>query len=78
MLSSVLRSARAVQVNIEIMRAFVLLRQMLQTNADLAKKLDALERRYDSQSRVVFDAIRELMQPEAKPKTTIGFRASRT
>jgi hypothetical protein len=78
MLSSVLRSARAVQVNIEIMRAFVRLRQMLQSSADLAKKLDALEKKYDSQFRVVFDAIRELMEPQAKPKKPIGFRASRT
>jgi ORF6N domain len=78
MLSSVLRSARAVQVNIEIMRAFVRLRQMLQSNADLAKKLDALEKKYDSQFRVVFDAIRELMGPQARPKRPIGFRASRT
>ena len=61
MLSSVLRSARAVQVNIEIMRAFVHLRDMLSANAQLAKKLDALERRHDAQFRVVFDAIRELM-----------------
>ena len=64
MLSSVLRSARAVQVNIEIMRAFVRLRQMLQANAELAKKLAALEKRYDVQFRVVFDAIRELMAIE--------------
>jgi ORF6N domain len=78
MLSSVLRSSRAVQVNIEIMRAFVRLRQLLQANADLAKKLEALEKKYDSQFRVVFDAIRELMEPKEKPKTTVGFRASRT
>jgi ORF6N domain len=76
MLSSVLRSARAIQVNIEIMRAFVRLRQMLQANADLAKKLRALEKRYDAQFRVVFDAIRELMEPEPKPP--IGFRPPRT
>jgi hypothetical protein len=67
MLSSVLRSPRAVQVNIEIMRAFVRLRQMHQANAELAKKLAALEWRYDVQFRVVFDAIRELMAPPAKP-----------
>ena len=78
MLSSVLRSARAVQVNIEIMRAFVRLRQLLQSNADLAKKLEALEKKYDSQFRVVFDAIRELMAPQTTPKTPIGFRAPRT
>ena len=58
MLSSVLRSERAVRVNIEIMRAFVQLRQMLASHADLARKLEALEKKYDSQFKVVFDAIR--------------------
>ncbi len=77
MLSSVLRSPRAVAVNIEIMRAFVRLRQMLLSHADLARKLDALEKRYDSQFKVVFDALRQLMQPPpAKPKRSIGFRDS--
>lgn len=75
MLSSVLRSDRAVQVNIEIMRAFVRLREILQRNRDLAAKLDALERRYDGQFRVVFDAIRALMRPNVKPTKSIGFRA---
>lgn len=74
MLSSVLRSPRAVQVNIEIMRAFVRLRQMLGANAELAKKLAALEKKYDTQFRVVFDAIRELMAPQVAPKKRIGFR----
>ena len=74
MLSSVLRSARAVRVNIEIMRAFVHLRQVLQTHAVLAGKLAALEEKYDAQFRVVFDAIRELMTPPAKPRKRIGFR----
>lgn len=73
MLSSVLRSPRAVQVNIEIMRAFVRLRQMLQTNADLARKLAALEKKYDAQFRVVFDAIRDLMAPTPKARRRIGF-----
>lgn len=73
MLSSVLRSKRAVQVNIEIMRAFVRLRQILATNADLARKLEALERKYDAQFRVVFDAIRELMEPAPVPTRPIGF-----
>jgi hypothetical protein len=73
MLSSVLRSQRAVQANIEIMRAFVRLRQMLQQNADLARKLALLERKYDAQFRAVFDAIRELMKPPAKPRRKIGF-----
>ncbi|MBN1653576.1 MAG: ORF6N domain-containing protein [Deltaproteobacteria bacterium] len=73
MLSSVLRSPRAVQVNIEIMRAFVRLRQMLQTNSELSRKLAALEKKYDAQFKVVFEAIRELMTPPTKPKRRIGF-----
>ncbi len=73
MLSSVLRSPRAILVNIEIMRTFVRLRQLLASHTDLAKKLDALERKYDSQFRVVFEAIRELMSPIEKPKRKIGF-----
>lgn len=73
MLSSVLNSKRAVLVNIEIMRALVRLRQLLSANADLARKLDALERKYDAQFKAVFDAIRELMAPPAKPKRPIGF-----
>jgi hypothetical protein len=74
MLSSVLRSERAVQVNIEIVRAFVRLRTMLAGNVELARKLAALERKYDAQFKVVFDAIRELMEPPAKPRRPIGFR----
>jgi hypothetical protein len=73
MLSSVLRSPRAVQVNIEIMRTFVRLRQMLQGNADLARKLAAMEKKYDAKFRVVFDAIRDLMAPPATSKKRIGF-----
>jgi hypothetical protein len=74
MLSSVLRSRRAVLVNIEIMRAFVLLRGMLTSNAELARKLAELEARYDEQFRVVFDAIRELMTgPDPGPTRQIGF-----
>jgi len=74
MLSSVLHSARAVHANIEIMRAFVRLRQMLASNTELARKLATLERKYDAQFRVVFDAIRELMTPpEPKKKRPIGF-----
>lgn len=61
MLSSVLRSKRAIMVNVTIMRTFVKLREMLETNKDLAKKLDQLERKYDHQFKVVFDAIRKLM-----------------
>jgi phage regulator Rha-like protein len=74
MLSSVLRSKRAVQVNIEIMRAFVRLRQLLQSNAELSRKLDSLEKRYDAQFKAVFQAIRELMTPLTKPKKRIGFQ----
>ncbi len=73
MLSSVLRSRRAVLVNVEIMRAFVRLRQMLASNAELAHKLAALEKKYDAQFKVVFDAIRELMTPPPAKKRPIGF-----
>lgn len=75
MLSSVLNSKRAVQVNIQIMRAFVKLREMIATHKDLAKKLEELERKYDAQFRVVFDAIRELMIPPEVDKRKIGFMA---
>ena len=77
MLSSVLRSPRAVAVNVEIMRAFVRLRRMLASHADLARKLDALERKYDAQFKVVFDAMRQLMQPPeaSTKKRRIGFHA---
>ena len=74
MLSSVLRSPRAIQVNIEIMRAFIRLRQMLASNVELARKLDALERKYDTQFKVVFDAIRQLMSPPEPKRSPIGFR----
>jgi hypothetical protein len=63
MLSSVLRSPRAVDVNIEIMRTFVRLRHMVASHADLARRLDELEQKYDKQFAVVFDAIRQLMEP---------------
>ena len=74
MLSSVLRSRQAVKVNIEIMRVFVRLRRMLQSNAELAKKLDELEAKYDAQFKVVFQAIRELMTPPSASSKRIGFR----
>ena len=74
MLSSVLRSRRAIEVNIAIMRAFVKLREMLASNAELARRLDELERKYDAQFRVVFDAIRELMEPPHPPRGRIGFK----
>ena len=73
MLSTVLNSERAIEVNIQIMRAFVRLRQILSTHADLAKKLEALEQKYDSQFRVVFEAIRALMEEPEQPKRKIGF-----
>jgi ORF6N domain-containing protein len=73
MLSSVLRSPKAIRVNIEIMRAFVRLRQMLHPTAVLARKIDGLERKYDGQFSVVFGAIRRLMLPSARAR--IGFRA---
>jgi uncharacterized protein YjcR len=73
MLSSVLRSSRAVQVNIEIMRAFVRLRQILTAHKDLECKLVELEKKYDKQFRVVFEAIRALMSPPEKARKKIGF-----
>lgn len=77
MLSSVLNSERAINVNIEIMRAFVRLRQMISTHTELRRKLDALESKYDAQFRIVFDAIRELMvPPTTKRKQNIGFLES--
>ena len=76
MLSSVLRSERAVQVNIAIMRAFGRLREMLATYKNLARKLEAMERKYDAQFRVVFDELRKLMEPPSeKPRRAIGFQA---
>ncbi len=74
MLSSVLRSPRAIRVNIEIMRAFIRLRRMLASNAELARKLEALEKRYDAQFKEVFEAIRQLMTPPEPKRRTIGFR----
>src|SRR5712692_643279 len=74
MLAGVLHSPRAVQVNVAIMRRFVKLREMLATHKDLAQKLEALEKKYDRQFKVVFDAIRQLMKPEDPPKQQrIGF-----
>jgi len=74
MLSSVLKGKRAVGVNIEIMRAFVKLRSLLEGNKEMARKLNTLEKKYDSQFKVVFEAIRELMTPLPQPgKKRIGF-----
>jgi ORF6N domain-containing protein len=78
MLSSVLRSRRAALVNLEIMRAFVRLREMIATNRDLARRLDELEKRYDTQFKGVFDAIRQLMAPPVKSRRSIGFRVEET
>jgi len=74
MLPSVLNSPRAIKVNIEIMRAFVRLRQMLATNANLARRLNELEQKYDAQFKVVFNAIRRLMAPASESKKKIGFQ----
>ena len=74
MLSSVLHSKRAIQVNVAIMRAFVQLREMITSNKGLARRLNELEKKYDGQFRVVFEAIRELMvEPQSKPRR-IGFK----
>ena len=73
MLSSVLKSKRAIHVNIEIMRTFVRLRKLLLSHAELARKLAALERKYDSQFKIVFDAIRQLMTPPESKRRPIGF-----
>jgi hypothetical protein len=74
MLSSVLRSTRAVQVNVEIMRAFVRVRELLMGDADLARKLDRLEQKFDGQFKTVFEAIRQLMAPPPDPpRRRIGF-----
>ena len=73
MLSSVLRSSRAVAVNVQIMRAFVELRRVLESTAGLSRRLDALERKYDSRFQGVFDAIRQLMAPVTTARKRIGF-----
>jgi hypothetical protein len=75
MLSTVLRSQRAITVNIEIMRTFVQLRRIFASNAELARRLDALESKYDKQFKVVFDAIRHLMSTSAQVRKEIGFRS---
>lgn len=78
MLSSVLNSEQAIQANIAIMRAFGQLRRILASHAELARKLESLEKKYDAQFRVVFDAIRELMEPIANPKKQpIGFKVKK-
>jgi hypothetical protein len=77
MLSSVLRSRRAAMVNVEIMRTFVRLREMLSSHKDLSRKLEALERKYDAQFKVVFDAIRRLMAPAVSKPRQMGFHTIR-
>lgn len=73
MLSSVLNTERAIQVNVEIMRAFVHIRRMISVRAELAKEIQRLEKRYDTKFKIVFDAIRQLMEPSKKTKRHIGF-----
>ena len=73
MLSGVLKSERAIEVNIAIMRAFVKLRQMLASNAQLARKLEEMEMKYDERFRIVFEAIEQLMAPPERPRKKIGF-----
>lgn len=73
MLSSVLKNEKAIAVNIAIMRAFVKLREILLTHKELARKIEEMEKKYDSQFKVVFEAIRRLMIEEEKPKNPIGF-----
>ena len=75
MLSSVLNSARAIDVNIQIMRTFVKLRAMMATHKDLARKLLELEKKYDGQFQIVFEAIKQLIEVDGKPKRKIGFIA---
>jgi hypothetical protein len=76
MLSSVLNSERAIQVNILIMRAFTKLREMLSTHEDLRRKVEAMEKKYDMQFKVVFDAIKRLIDIENRPKRKIGFEVN--
>lgn len=77
MLSSVLNSARAIRVNVDIMRTFVKLREIMSSHGELAKKIAELEKRYDHQFKIVFDAIRELMAPPPVKSRKIGFDLDR-
>ncbi|MBZ5563479.1 MAG: ORF6N domain-containing protein [Acidobacteriia bacterium] len=76
MLANVLNSRRAVEVSVFVVRAFLKLREMLASNRELARRLDDMEKKYDAQFKVVFDAIRELMKPPPKPAAKIGFRSA--
>ena len=75
MLANVLNSEKAAQTSVMVVRAFVRLRQLLSSNAELARKLEAMEKKYDAQFKVVFDAIRQLMSPPENKKREIGFHA---
>ena len=74
MLSSVLRSSRAIQVNIQIIRAFTKLRKMLLTHEDLKRKIESMERKYDKNFKIVFQAIKQVLETDEKPKKRIGFK----
>ncbi len=74
MLSSVLNSERAIQVNIQIMRAFIKLKEMLSTHKDLKQKIEEMEKKYDYQFKIVFDAIKQLLEPLTETKGKMGFR----
>lgn len=74
MLSSVLKSEKAIRVNIEIMRTFVRLRRIIGSNEELKRRLDSIEKKYDVQFKVVFDAIRQLMAPPDPKRREIGFK----
>ena len=73
MLSSVLNSERAIQVNIQIVRTFTKLREMLSTHKDLKRKIESMEKKYDEQFQIVFEAIKQLLSEEDKPKKKIGY-----
>lgn len=73
MLSSILHSERAISVNIQIMRTFTKIREMLATHKELRQKIEEMEKKYDAQFRIVFDAIKQLMDPPLKAKKRIGF-----
>lgn len=77
MLSGVLRSEKAINVNISIMRAFVQMRVLIDENKDLKKKLDEMESKYDQQFRVVFEAIRQLIEKKNEPRNPVGFKTSK-
>jgi len=77
MLSSVLNSERAIQVNIQIMRVFIFLRRRLSTNEDLRRQIKRMEKKYDQQFKVVFEAIKQLLDKERKPKRKIGLTSGK-